>query len=497
MIKKILIKMMIIAAMLVAMNYIYAFFFYERDLEQHSPVLDLVRDMPDSTDIVYIGESSNITVRDDDTDKRFISDFIGDHFPNLNVYDISYPASHAGIYKVLLSYIPKDSNVKTVIVTLNMRSFNAQWIYSELETSLQKSMVLLKPYPPLVDRFLLSFKAYDIKSDEERARQFIRKWENDKLEFPYPFPHQNVRDWDYWCALTSVKDSSGKRDQAKTELIRHYIKAYGFQIDTTKNPRIADFDAIVDLAKRRNWNLVFNLLAENTQKAEKLVGKDLIFLMKQNRDLLVDYYERRGAVVVDNLNAVDDNQFINQNWTTEHYAQKGRRTVARNVADSLFKFYPDQYTDVDYENPDQTVFFNNCDKNNNWGQSQTLSDDVAYSGKLSSKTGQGNSYSLSFEYLINKIPADALNQVDISLMIFQNNPDHDAKLVVQAIGNNIENYWHGTTISNADIPAGTWYKFEESLVLPEQIRDAEMIKIYVYNPTDRLVYIDDLRIAFR
>jgi hypothetical protein len=497
MIKKILIKMMIIAAMLVAMNYIYVIFFYERDLEQHSEVLDLVRDMPGSTDIVYIGESSNITVREDDTDKRYISDFVAEHFPELNLYDISWPASHAGIYKVLLSHISDDSDVKTVIVTLNLRSFNAQWIYSELETSLQKSMVLLKPYPPLVNRFLLSFKAYDIKTDQERTRQFIKKWEDDKLELPYPFPYENVREWDQWCALTGVKGPDGKRDQAKTELACHYIKAYGFQIDTLNNPRIADFNDIVDLARKRNWNLVFNLLAENTQKAEKLVGKDLIFLMKQNRDLLVDYFGRRGVVVVDNLNAVDDHQFIDQNWTTEHYAQHGRRIVAANVADSLIRFYPDQYRTVEYEKPVEDVFFNDCDDNKSWGQSQTLSEDVAYSGKYSSKTGQGNLYSLAFEYPISQLTANSLNSVDISLRVFQNHTDHDAKLVVQALGQGIEDFWHGTLISNLDKPAGSWYKFEESLFLPARIKDAEVIKIYVFNPTDRLVYIDDMQITFR
>jgi hypothetical protein len=50
--------------------------------------------------------------------------------------------------------------------------------------------------------------------------------------------------------------------------------------------------------------------------------------------------------VVDNLEAVDDEQFIDQNWTTEHYAEKGRRIIAANVAKALKSWYPTQFVDV-------------------------------------------------------------------------------------------------------------------------------------------------------
>ena len=146
----------------------------------------------------------------------------------------------------------------------------------------------------------------------------------------------------------SVKDEHGNTDYAQTELACHYIKAYGFQIDTLKNPRIADFDEIVELARKRGWNLVFNLMAENMQKAEELVGEDLLFLMNENRELLLNYYQSKGVMVVDNLSLVDDAQFIDQNWTTEHYAEKGRKTVAKHVAHGLKSWYPVEFRDAGY-----------------------------------------------------------------------------------------------------------------------------------------------------
>lgn len=338
--RKLIISTISLFILVTILNFIYKIWFYEADLREHSSVIEKIRELPGDADIIYLGESSNTNSRKTDTDRRSISAFTGDYFPELKTCDITHNASHAGIYKVLLENIPKENQAETIIVTLNLRSFNAQWIYSDLETPLQKSMVLIKKYPPLVNRMLLSFKAYDIKSNEERTEQFKKKWEKDILHFPYTCQFRNVIQWDKWMAVNGVMDSIGNKDVALTNLACHYVKAYAFQIDTTKNPRIKDFNKIIRLAEKRGWNLVFNLMAENTEQAAKLVGKDLVFLMEENRNLLVNYFEARGVSVVDNLNAVPDEQFTDRTWTTEHYGEEGRRIIALNLAAELRKWYP-------------------------------------------------------------------------------------------------------------------------------------------------------------
>ncbi len=494
--RKIVIRILLLALLLAGMNEVYKLFFYEHDLQEHSPVINKVREVPLDADIIYIGESSNITYRSDDADKRPISAFIGDHFPQLKVYDITKPASHAGIYKVLLENIPEKSQVQTIVVTLNLRSFNAQWIYSDLETALQKSMVLLQPYPPLLNRFLLSFKAYDIKTNEERQQQFINKWERDTFHVPFEFPYKNVREWDYAMATNGVKDENGNIDYPKTELACHFIKAYGFQIDTLHNARIKDFDGIIRLAQKRNWNLVFNLLAENTEKARQLVGDELIYFMETNSRILKDYYERRGVPVVDNLDDVPDEQFVDQNWTTEHYAEQGRKIVAKNVARALSAYYPDEYTDIDYQTHIQTHFFNNCENNAIWGQMQTITTEQAFSGNKSSKTGDGSEFSITFEYPFNKIPDSLKHQVRIRFRIYQESTNNDARLVIQANGENIEAFWEGYSLDLANNQPDVWLEFDKTFTIPERLYDADLIKIYLYNPAGPVIYVDDFDVEF-
>ena len=496
-IRKILLKLVSLILLIVIINYIYKYFFYEQDLQRYSDVINLVRAVPNDADIIYIGESSNITFRDDDIDKRPISALISDYFPDLKVYDITKPASHAGIYKILLQNISEDSRVKTIIVTLNMRSFNTVWIHSKLETSLQKSMVLLKPYPPIVNRFLLSFKAYDIKTEEERTEQIKEFWKKDTLHFPYKFPFTNVIQWDKWMSKTGIKGANGKRDWKKTNLACHYIKTYGFQIDTLNNPRIKDFDDIISLAKKRGWNLVFNLLAENVEKAEKLVGKDIVFLMKENRDILKKYFQNRGIPVVDNLTIVPDTQFIDQNWTTEHYAEDGRKLIAKNVASALKEFYPGKYKKMGYSNTLQTGFFNNCDDGVIWGQMSSVTSEASFSGSKSSKTGKGNKYSIVFSYPLKLMPDSLKNKIDIAFKVKPETDNPTGALVIQAKGEKFNSFSQSYSLKGKVNQAGKWQNFNKTFIIPDSIKDADLIKIYLFNPSNEIIYLDDFKIDFK
>jgi hypothetical protein len=338
--KKIGLKILGFILLLVLCNYVYKISFWEKDLQTHSEIINDIRKVSNNhTDVVYLGESSNHTLGRKDTDKRKISEMIAAYFPSLKFGEICQNASHANMYYHFLRSISEESDVKTVIVTMNLRSFDAGWIYSNLETPLLKGLVLLKKYPPLFNRFLLSFKGYEIKTDKEREEQFLEACKKDKLNFPYPFPYQTVRAWDDAMAIRGFKNPDGTRNQFLTELACHYIKAYAFQINTATNPRIKDFDAIVSLSEKRKWNVIFNLLGENIEAADSLVGKELIWLMKQNRDLLIKRYRKKKVLVIDNLMAIPATEFVDTNWTTEHYAQSGRRIIAKNVAYGLRKYY--------------------------------------------------------------------------------------------------------------------------------------------------------------
>ena len=473
--KKLLIRIGIVAVLLVAMNWVYSKWFFEKDLLEHSDIIELPRQVvADSCQVVYLGESSNNTYGFAESDHRKISAMVSAYFPTVRLGDMTKSASHAQTYYYMLKQLPEDAPVETVIVTMNLRSFDAGWIYSRLETAPRKQIVLLQDYPPLVNRFLLAFKAYPIRSEEEWDAITQKHWKKDPLDFPYDFEWTNAHQWDSAMAWGGWHGFDGQRDQQLTELACHYIKSYAFQI-RDDNPRIKDFDAIVDLCRERGWHLVFNLMAENVDKANELVGKDLLFLMKRNRDYLMQRYDTQEDVtVVDNLDLVRDVNFIDQDWTTEHYYGEGRGIIARHVAQALRKHYPNDYQDFGLLQYEAGHY---CFES---------SEDVLNVERPYSQT------------LI--LPADSLQpdwgMVNIAVEMFQSDTLNDAQLVIE------KNLEQGKVSTYYDIAPqlqsiGQWDFATFALPLDSTFREAGQTKIFVYNPSTSAVRVRRLDISFR
>ena len=114
----------------------------------------------------------------------------------------------------------------------------------------------------------------------------------------------------------------------------HYIKEFACTFDDN-NPRIKDLDNIVKLCRKRGWQPVFNILAENVDQMDSLCGPDLLWLLERNAQYIIDRYEPQGVIVVNNLKEVRDSDFRDRDFPTEHYKQTGRLAIARNVAESI------------------------------------------------------------------------------------------------------------------------------------------------------------------
>ncbi len=461
--------------MLVAMNWVYTKWFFEKDLLEHSDIIELPRQVvADSCQVVYLGESSNNTYGYAESDHRKISAMVSAYFPKVRMGDMTKSASHAQTYYNMLKQVPKDAPVETVIVTMNLRSFDAGWIYSRLETALRKQIVLLQDYPPLMNRFLLAFKAYPIRSEEEWDAIARKHWKKDPLDFPYDFEWNNTHQWDSAMAWGGWHGFDGQRDQQLTELACHYIKSYAFQI-RDDNPRIKDFDAIVDLCRERGWHLIFNLMAENVDKANELVGKDLLFLMKQNRDYLMQRYDTQEDVtVVNNLDLVRDVNFIDQDWTTEHYYGEGRHIIAHQVAQALRQYYPNEYQDLGLLQYEAGHY---CFE----GSEDELDVERPYSQTLI-------------------MPADSLQpdwgMVNIAVEMLQPDTLNDAQIVIEKDGE------QGKTSTYYDLGSqiqsiGKWEFATFALPLDSTFREAEQIKYFVYNPSTSFVRVRRFDISFR
>lgn len=495
--KKILLKGLAFAAVLVGLHFLYRHTSYPAEVAhevQNWPEIAALND----GDIVYYGESSNSTYADQDIDKGSIANYIANYYPGLRVRGLAFQAAHGGVYRDLLPLLPDSIPRRTVIVTMTLRSFGPTWIYSRLETSLQKRMLLLGPGPALYRRLLLTFRHYDIHSEKEWMDIIRTHWREDTFSLPAAFPHHNIADWDTAIAHDKIKRPDGQIDWDATALATHYIKAYAFLIDTLTNPRVADFDAIVRTAQSRGWNIVLNLIPENTDRATQLLGEPLTWMMRRNRDLLVQRYRRMGATVIDLLDLLPNEDFIDQNWTTEHYFETGRRAIADTVARTLRRLHPEAFYPVIWSRSlGKTRFANDMEGLQQWSQMHTVAEGRAHSGRHACAIGGKELFSVTWTAAVPDLDTSALDSVLVQFWLYQESLDHYAGLALEASGDSVGYLWDTTGLRRYASATGQWTQVRARLPLWPAIRKAQVLKCYVYDPAGAPLWIDDFEIQFK
>ena len=338
-IKKLLFKLLVLIIVLVALDIIYYFTLYQKDMDENCTLMEISMRGEKGVDMVYLGESSNFSCAETDTDQRYICVMINDLLPDHHVGNLAKSACHAGIYYDILRNIPKENDVKTAIVTVNMRSFTSEWIYSNLEPALRKEQIMMKKAPALYRRLLMAFKAYPSWGEEERWAIVRKGFERQTFTLPHPFPYRNASEWDYGVGSSGILYNGTKPSWDTIALACHHIKHFACTLDD-QNPRIKDLDNIVKLCRKRGWQPVFNILAENVDQIDSLCGPDLHYLLNRNVQYVIDRYEAMGVIMVNNVTAARDASFIDRDFPTEHYDQVGRRAIAENVAATIKKRLP-------------------------------------------------------------------------------------------------------------------------------------------------------------
>jgi hypothetical protein len=322
--QKIALRLVFIALVLVLGNWIYSRWFYDDFLDEHGSLLLMQKDHSDA-DYLYYSASSEFSYHPNDTNTSRITKLI-DEQTKASVKPVALAAHHAGIFAEVIQHL-KTNEVKGLIVSLNYRSFSPEWLESHNENSLLQSKVLYGKRPALLNRLLMSLNAYDQVSNDEREKRFLEMFREWKL--PYGAPKNTIESW---CMV----EKYGDWRQPKRQLADHYIKNFAFVLHEN-SPRMSDFDRIAQMANERNLNLIFIIIPENMEEAHELLGNDLTDLMNKNREFLRKRYHRpkQQQYVLDIMDILNDENFIDRKFPTEHYNFEGRKAVADTIASFL------------------------------------------------------------------------------------------------------------------------------------------------------------------
>lgn len=327
--KKILLKFLLLFVVLVCLDIVYRHTLYSKDLRENCTLMERsLKPLEENADIAYLGESSNHAVAEDEEDKRFISDMLQDLLPNHRVCNMDKDACHAGIYYDILRNIPTNAPIRTAIVTVNIRSFSTEWIYSDLEVPLQKEQVFMRQAPALYKRMLLSFKGYAHWSEQERIIKVEKALQRQRFDHVNGVSFATASEWDKAVcdSLTAIGS-----DEPTISMATHYVKAFACKIDD-KNPRIRDLDHIVKLCNKRGWHLIFLILPDNEDQMKEMVGPGLVEILRRNGTYIEQRYKPLGVSVINCQGMVRDADFRDRDFPTEHYRQAGRQAIATALA---------------------------------------------------------------------------------------------------------------------------------------------------------------------
>ena len=197
--------------------------------------------------------------------------------------------------------------------------------------------------------------------------------------------------------------------------------------------------------------------------------------MRRNRDYLMERYGGRdGVTVVNNLSLIRDVNFIDQDWTTEHYYEEGRRIIAGQLAWALKEFYPDDYCDPKMLVLDKGHYFvadtKTLDRQRPYGRSVTLTAD-----------------SIRPDWAMVNVAFEIKRQDSLSKPVF----------AVEKIDIQGEKSICSYAVKSPVPKNGTCDFATFTLPLDSTFRSAQTIKLYVHNFSESPIQVRGFDVSFR
>ena len=148
-----------------------------------------------------------------------------------------------------------------------------------------------------------------------------------------------------------------------------------------------------------------------------------------------------------------------------------------------------------------TVFFNNLEDTDSllaaepvsWENTITVTSEKAHSGNQSSRMDMENEFSVVFVQKLGYISQPLPKTIDFTAWIYAEESEPSGHIVA-----NIRkaDYYKSFPIAEYFSVGNEWKKVSASFILPDSLKPADEIKIYLWNNRKSRLWIDDIRLEF-
>ncbi|MCC6694637.1 MAG: hypothetical protein IT365_03300 [Candidatus Hydrogenedentes bacterium] len=284
------------------------------------PVLALERIQDEGTDVLFLGDSTVFTSREDDSDHSSIPEMLRRAAPDLRIEDICDAAFNLTLYEGIAHYVEDaETPVATVVFPINMRLVGPQherlpyrYVDKELLFLRHRSFLFRIAYRPLA-----SFKAFTFRS--VTVEDF-----------------QQLPVLDGTADLGPVGEFNPQYEihigeEQRTRLVTFF---YMYSL-TSESQALAEFGRSLDALHRAGIRALPYITPLDVEAGEQYLGARFRTRIRENVAYFKNAAEARGVQLLDLSEALPGSCFIRGSYPDEHLRDTGRKAVADRLAEAL------------------------------------------------------------------------------------------------------------------------------------------------------------------
>ena len=179
-------------------------------------------------------------------------------------------------------------------------------------------------------------------------------------------------------------------------------------------------------------------------------------------------------------------------WQFKKGILPSKHLTSETYFGNFFSTMPKARVYLDNNQTIQKSFFTDLETDPNWVNYSSVSDEQAFSGRLSSKLDSANIYSTGFRKDISEVCSTEYCEILVSAMIYSSTKTTTAQMVIDFLdAENKSLGYHGLYL-NDFLPKKKWTKVEFMVKIPPAYPAGSKVVAYIWNPSrSEVVYVDD------
>lgn len=307
-------------------------------------ILALDQYLQADVDLIYLGDSILIYPAGEPT----IPEMLQGLLPNHTMGAVAHPAYQPDLYERYVNYLVKHkSQVKTVIIPINMRSFSPEW---DLRPTYQfeREKIILTYGPFLSTLFYQLFATFGLfdspisQAEFQAATVFSGDLPAGKVaEFEELIGDRdtqaetNPTEFDYHAGLPSENEV----EALKGTLVYYYM----FSLDS-RHRKLESLRVIGRLLQTNGITPIFYITPINYQLGEQYLGQTFRERLTENTAVVAQILDEEGVDVLNLVFELEAYNFVD----TEHLTENGKAYVAEALAAVIKPAQPDPLTSTSH-----------------------------------------------------------------------------------------------------------------------------------------------------